>query len=54
VGLESLAEAGEGLCHPDVSQELIPPLRCQKREELGLGRVMFAWVAVVAVFSGMI
>ena len=31
---ESLAEAGERLCRPDVSQELIPPLRCQSREEL--------------------
>jgi len=40
VGLESLAEAGERLCCPDVSRELIPPLRCQNREELGLGRVM--------------
>jgi len=31
VGLgESLAEAGERLCRPDVSRELIPPLRSQK------------------------
>jgi len=41
VGLESLVEAGEQLCHPDMSRELIPPLRCQNREELGLGRAMF-------------
>jgi len=34
VGLESLAEAGERLCRPDISQELIPPLRSQNREEL--------------------
>jgi len=39
VGLESLAEAGERLCLPDVNWDLIPPLRCQNREELGLGRV---------------
>jgi len=38
VGLESLAEAGERLGRPDVSRELIPPLRCQNREELGLGQ----------------
>jgi len=37
---ESLAEAGERLCRPDASRELIPPLRCQNREELGLGRAM--------------
>jgi len=42
VGLESLAEAVEQFCRPDVSRELIPPLRCQNREELGLGIVMFA------------
>jgi len=42
VGLESLSEAGERLCHPDISWELIPPLLCQNREELGLGRAMFA------------
>jgi len=29
VGLESLAEAGERLGHPDMSRELIPPLRRQ-------------------------
>jgi len=37
VGLESLVEAGERLGCPDVSGELIPPLWCQNREELGLG-----------------
>jgi len=42
VALDSLAEAGERLCRPDVSRELIPPLWCQNREELGLGRAMFA------------
>jgi len=42
VGLESLAEAGERFCCPDFNQELIPPLRCQNREELGIGRAMFA------------
>jgi len=40
VGLESLAEAGEHLRHPDMSRELIPALQCQNREELGLGRTM--------------
>jgi len=39
--LESLVKAGERLCHPDVSRELIPPQLCQNREELGLGRAMF-------------
>jgi len=34
VGLESLAEAGERLGHPDMSRELIPPLWSQSREEL--------------------
>ena len=29
VGLESLAEAGERLCRPDVSRELVPPPRCR-------------------------
>jgi len=42
VGLESLVEAGEQLCRSDVSRELIPSLRCPSREELGLGREMFA------------
>jgi len=41
VGFESLAEAGERLCHPDISRELIPPLQCKNREESGLGRAMF-------------
>jgi len=41
VGLESLAEVGERLGRPDMSQELIPPLRSQSREELGLRRAMF-------------
>jgi len=40
VGLESLVEASERLCHPDVSQELIPPLRSQNREEFRLGRAL--------------
>jgi len=39
VGLESLAEAGERLGRPDMSRELIPPLRSQNREELGLFRI---------------
>jgi len=39
--LQSLAEAGERLGRPDMSRELIPPLRSQNREELGLGRAMF-------------
>jgi len=43
VGLESPAEAGEGLGRPDMSRELIPPLRSQNREELGLGRAMFGY-----------
>jgi len=42
VGLESLLEAGERLCRPDVSRELIPPLRCRNSEVLELGRAMFA------------
>jgi len=33
VGLESLAEAGERLGRPDMSRELIPPLRSQSRED---------------------
>jgi len=37
VGLESLVEAGERLGRPDMSPELVPPLRSQSREELGLG-----------------
>jgi len=37
VGLESLAGAGAQLSRPDMSRELIPPLRSQNREELGLG-----------------
>jgi len=41
VGLEFLAEAGERLGRPDMSRELIPPLRSQNSEELGLGRAMF-------------
>jgi len=41
VGLGSLAEAGERLGQPDMGRELIPPLRSQNREELGLGRAMF-------------
>jgi len=39
VGLEPLAEFGEQLCHPAISWELIPPLRCQNKE-LGVGRAM--------------
>jgi len=50
VGLESLAEeAGERLGRPDVSRELIPPLWCQNREELGLGRVTFCLFLVKVV-----
>jgi len=49
VGLQSLAEAGERLCRPDISRELIPPLRCQNKEELGLGRAMFACSLVKVV-----
>ena len=29
--LESLAEAGERLCGPDIGRELVPPLRCKNR-----------------------
>ena len=42
VSLLSVVEAGERFCCPDISQELIPPLQCQCREELRHGRVMFA------------
>ena len=33
VSLESLLEAGERLCGSDVGRELVPPLRCQNRDE---------------------
>ena len=42
VNLESLAEAVERLCSPHIGRELVPPLRHQNREELGLGCVTFA------------
>jgi len=32
VSLESLAEAGERLCRPDISRELVPPLLAKTRE----------------------
>ena len=33
VSLESLTEAGELHCSPDIFWELVQPLRCQNREE---------------------
>ena len=36
LSLESFAEDGEGFRCPDIDQEVVPPLRCQNREELKL------------------
>jgi len=46
VGLESLVEAGEQLCHPDVSQELIPP------EQRRVGRPLDLAEGCLLVLSG--
>jgi len=49
VGLESFWEAVERLCHPDVSRELIPPLRCQNRVGTWRSDVCLFLVKVVPV-----
>ena len=34
VSFEAFVGAGEGLCGPDISRELVPPLRPHNREEI--------------------
>jgi len=45
VGLESLADAGERLCHPDVSRELISPVGTWQ-SDICLFRAMFARLTI--------
>ena len=42
VSLESFVEASERFCGADINAELVPPPRCQNREEFELRRSPFA------------